>query len=702
MPSLRHRPGDLIQNRYQVRKLLGSGAFGTVYGCLDTEIHVPVAVKELHVLDEPGATGERDSALKQFRAEATHLSRLRHPNIVSGHYEPHTGNWNVCPLCGLDFPSQTRCPEHGAQLIPVTSRHYLVMEYIGGPDLLQAAQQGGGKLPVEDVVRYAEEVSSALAHVHARGYVHRDIKPENIRLRVEAGQSIGEAVLLDFGIATEGQGAGDDKYGTRVQRHTQGGGTVGYAPESPSERRQPDSRSDIHALGMTLYHLLTACDPTEPSHLREMRRHTPADFVPEISDALDALVMRAVDLDPARRPQHGGEMLALLQGLDEWEDQPAPPPPPVPAPRPVAATPMASSAVHPSIQPFLFRNGAYARDAAELVALMDEQPDEGTRYLVRGEVENWLFSIGEDELAQQARDFRQRYRSRPSHGLEAFLQASGWVSPPDLEASPDELDFGSLSPDGKKTVELRVLNRGRGRLFGKVQATHPAVTTPGQWDGNRERILITFDAFRLRPGRYSGEVNLDSSAGQFSVPFEAHVRGPSWSAPFLTVVVDGIGGMLAGGLLRVLPLMFGAGRPGWGWLTPQTDLKWFPSAPVFGLTLGCLLLLWALIESILRRSCGLFVLAGMFAVLVAIGTGVLGNEILIAGDMNLRPFAEPLVGRFSAGAWAAVGAGLGASLGTLRRSKDLLSERILAIALAWLTVVVFLVMAALGAKSAQF
>ena len=66
MSELKHRAGDLIDNRYQVRKIMGSGAFGTVYGCRDTELDVPVAVKELHVIDE----AERAVALAQFRAEA--------------------------------------------------------------------------------------------------------------------------------------------------------------------------------------------------------------------------------------------------------------------------------------------------------------------------------------------------------------------------------------------------------------------------------------------------------------------------------------------------------------------------------------------------------------------------------------------------------------------------------------------------------
>src|SRR5690554_1102726 len=101
---LQHRAGELIQDRYEVLSLLGSGAFGTVYKCLDRELTTEVAIKELHVLDNV-ATGadEREAALAQFRREALHLSHLRHPNIVSGHYQPHAGTWLICPVCGYSF-----------------------------------------------------------------------------------------------------------------------------------------------------------------------------------------------------------------------------------------------------------------------------------------------------------------------------------------------------------------------------------------------------------------------------------------------------------------------------------------------------------------------------------------------------------------------------------------------------------------------
>ncbi len=679
MPQLHHRQNDRIQNRYEVRKLLGSGAFGTVYGCRDLELDVPVAVKELHVLDESG--GEREHALKQFRAEATHLSKLRHPHIVSGHYEPFSGDWRVCPVCGLDFPAQNRCPDHNAPLVAVSSRHYLVMEYIAGPDLLQLATQNGGRIEAEAALDYGADVASALAHIHARGFVHRDIKPENIRLRAEAD----EAVLLDFGIATSGPAASGDRYGTQVQRHTQGGGTIGYAPESPSERRSPDARSDVHAWGMTMYHLLTARDPTEPNDLRAMRSHTPRDFDPHLPAALDKLVMECIALEPANRPQNGAELVQRIENLTA---------------APVAASAPVSTAVltQSEIEPFVFRSGHYARNVAELAPLLDEFRDEAALRLSRGEIEHWLASTGETELARRAAEIRGRYPARPKQALEAFAQALG-LPRPILEVSSPTLRFGSLSPDAQKTLDLRVENRGRGHLFGLVRASHPAVSTYGEWDGNRARLPVTFDANRLRPGHYAGELSLDSSAGQFSVPFEADVRGPSWLAPFWTVLLYGAAGMVAGGLIRALPALYAPQQVSLGWLNQIP--KWWPVAPLFGGVFGLVLFALVTLESLSRRSCALWLSMGFFGTLAVLGAGIFGNELLTAGDAALRPIFSPNVGPFAPGAWMFAGTLAGALWGSLRRFKDALSIRIGAIALGWGAALLLLYAALSGVASAR-
>ncbi|PQV64560.1 Serine/threonine protein kinase [Abditibacterium utsteinense] len=669
MPQLKHRQNDRIQNRYEVRRILGSGAFGTVYGCRDLEIDVPVAVKELHVLDEDG--GEREAALVQFRAEATHLSKLRHPHIVSGHYEPHAGNWRICPLCGLDFPGSSRCPDHNAVLIPIASRHYLVMEYVSGLDLLQLGEQNGGRIGIETARRYALQIASALSYIHVRGLVHRDIKPENIRLRSDAD----EAVLLDFGIATIGAAPEDgegDRYGTRAQRHTTGGGTVGYAPEAPMERQNPDARSDIHAFGMTWFHLLTGKDPTLPGDLRAMRTHTPRDFAPEIPAALDQLIVDCTHIEAARRPQNGAELLLRLENLN---------------------APATKNQVNPTqrlveppqkiqVAPLYFRSGEGVATVVGLVELFDRFPAEAAQKLFSGEIETWLQTLGETELAQKAGEFRARYRGRPKQGLEAFTQAAG-AELPSLEIDAQSLDFGSLNSTAQKVINLRLQNRGRGHLFGLIRASHPAILTHGEWDGNNAKIPVTFDANRLRPGKYTGEITLDSSAGERIVPFSARVSGPSWLAPFLTVLIYGVLGMAAGALLRTSPFS-DAPNQGLIWLDPLHFHLKLKNQLFFGVNVGAILLVGTTLEAIVRRSCALWLSMCFLVPFLIIGAAIYSADLLVAGDTYLHSVFTHSPGQFAPSAWMLGGATIGAIYGTLRRTKDLFSMRALAIVFGWI------------------
>ena len=695
MSELKHRTGELIQNRYQIRKIMGSGAFGTVYGCRDGELDVPVAVKELHVLDPT----ERAEALKLFRAEAQHLSRLRHPHIVSGHYEPVAGRWHICPIEGLDWPGHSSCPDHGAALVPIEARYYLVMEYIAGPDLLRLCERQGGQLPLDEAALYGTQIAEALAHIHARDLVHRDIKPENIRLRPNADKT-AEAVLLDFGIATQGQGARGDAYGTQAQRHTQGGGTIGYAPESPAERRNPDARSDIHAWGMTWYHLLTGLDPTDPDQLRRMRLHRPRGLRPDISAAWDELIVNCIDPEPANRPQNGAQLLARLNALSA-------PPEPVqtvviaPTPAPVSTqkiqtlAPAKTPVVAPLAPgPLVFRSGHAASTIGELVWLLDAYANEGAQRLFAGEIERWLSHHGETELARQAAIIRSQYDRRPQQGLEAFIAATGLLARPQLRLDRAKLDFGTIGQNGKKTVDLKLENPGRGHLFGIVKASLGAVSTPGGWDGNRARLPVTFDANRLQAGTYQGEIEIESLAGTQRIPFAARVAGPSWWPAFLTVIFCGAAGGISGALARTLPLIGSAPRPGWGWFTAQLEPKWWPVAPYFGATLWACAALWTILEATRKRSCALVIGAGALGTIAALVAGIGGNSLMAQGDIWLKPWLGGHVGSFAAGAWMAAGATLGGAWGALRRARDWFSIRILAVllglgasaALVWLAI----------------
>ncbi len=683
MPQLRHRPRDLIQNRYEVRRLLGSGAFGTVYGCLDEELQTPVAVKELHVLDEPGSgrsgDSERAAALNQFRAEAIHLSKLNHPHIVRGHYQRDAGAWRVCPVCGLDFPQLRTCPDHGAALIEVDSRHYLVMETIGGPDLLTKAEQEGGHLALSESLGWMEQIASALAHVHARGFVHRDIKPENIRLRDD---QTSEAVLLDFGIASQNGTPNGDRYGTRARRVTMGGGTLGYAPPTPAEADNPDARSDIYAFGMTWYHLLCGLDPTEPANERNMQAHTPRDFRPEIPFWLDQLLSDCIALDPARRPQNGTELLERLQrgqGIAPASVNPATPTPavsPIPGSLPTTTTAPFAPPQTPQPPPLLFRSGHYARDLNDLVWLCDEFPDEAATRLYDGEFERWLRAQNNETLARAATSARQLGSKRA--GLETWVQSTGLAARPEVQASLPVLDFGSFGKEQQKTQKLQLRRIGRGYLFGSAATGAGALSTPGAFEGESVDIPFTFDAFRLRPGRYDGQVQLSGSMGQISIPWTARVRGPSVLVPFLVVLGNGAFGMIAGGALRAAPFL----------ATKQQHLNWLSRTPVkepwlvalsFGGAVAASWLAWTIVFALFRRSCGILMSLVLMGTLVSIFCAFAGVTQLMSGDALLKPYMQPIVHDFAAGGWMYAGATIGALGGSLWRWRDLASTRFWAV-----------------------
>ena len=669
MAELKHRIDELIDNRYQVRKIIGSGAFGTVYGCRDLELDVPVAVKELHVLDET----ERAIALAQFRAEAQHLSRLRHPNIVSGHYEPVNGEWHVCPICGLDFSDAQTCPDHGAPLIEIESRYYLVMEYIAGPDLLQLLERRGGKLGEEEATLYGQQIAAALAHIHARDLVHRDIKPENIRLRPNADKT-AEAVLLDFGIATQGHGTPGDAYGTRAQRHTQGGGTIGYAPESPAERRNPDARSDIHAWGMTWYHLLSGLDPTEPDELRRMRVHRLSGFRPELGEDWDELIANCIDPEPSQRPQDGARLLERLDEIVDLDETVVVAP--IAATAPVATRKQASA---PIVEPMVFKSGHAASTVGELVWLLDSYQREGIARLFGGDIERFLQALGESELARRAAQIRVQLGARPAQGLETFIAATGLLARPQLDVRPARLDFGLVPREGKKIINLDLSNRGRGHLFGIIKSSLGAVATPGGWDGNRAKLPVTFDGMRLNAGRYQGEIELESSAGNFRIPFTAQVAGPSWWAPFLTVVGCGSAGAVTGALSRSVPWMYDGVVPGWFVNAIPLD-KWWPVAPLLGATLWACGAVWTSVEALRKRSCGMMIGIGTFGTILAICAGIGGLSLIVELDTILKPIFAPHIHNYAVGGWMASGAAIGAVWGALRRVGDWFSPRILAVA----------------------
>lgn len=212
-------PDTVLQNRYRVVRQLGQGGMGTVYEAKALRLNTTVALKETHFTDE--------KLRKQFEREAQLLAGLRHPALprVIDHFD------------------------EGAGL-------YLVMDFIEGEDLWEMQQKKGSAFPVEDVLKWAEQLLDALEYLHSQEppVIHRDIKPQNLKV---TGR--GQIILLDFGLAKGFAG--------QISRVTTSGSIFGYTPNyAPLEQIQgtgTDPRSDLYSLAATLYRLITNATPPD-------------------------------------------------------------------------------------------------------------------------------------------------------------------------------------------------------------------------------------------------------------------------------------------------------------------------------------------------------------------------------------------------------------------------------------------------------
>jgi len=282
-------PQTLLTGRYLILQKVGQGGMGAVYKAADTRISGKTwAIKELSeaALVDPQ---ERQQALHAFRQEAEMLARLEHPNL----------------------PKVVDCFEDNG-------RQYLVMDYVDGETLEHTLGRELGPLPESRVVDWALQLCDVLAYLHAQQppIIFRDLKPDNIML-----DKAGKIKLIDFGIARFFK-AGKSKDTIAI-------GTRGYAAPEQYGKAQTDVRSDIFALGATLHHLLTGYDPaTNPLQFPPIRL-----LNPRVSTTLEAVIARALAIDPGARWQTVTEIRQALSG-------PSVPRPLVP-PTPLAPPPTA-------------------------------------------------------------------------------------------------------------------------------------------------------------------------------------------------------------------------------------------------------------------------------------------------------------------------------------------------------------------------
>ena len=272
-------------SHYRLIEKIGEGGMGSVWKALDARLDREVALKIL-----PSRVAGDPRALARFEREARAVAALTHPHILAVHDVGH---------------------EDGI--------HFVVMELLEGETLRQRLAEG--PLPLRKTVEFAAQIARGLAAAHDKGIVHRDLKPDNVFVTRD-----GQVKILDFGLAKlepAPRGTALDTEVATVTRHTDPGvvlGTVGYMSPEQVRGQEADGRSDIFALGVVLYEMVTgkrafSCDSSvetmtailkeEPADLQEISR--------EVSPALERIIRHCLEKRPEERFQSARDVAFDLE-----------------------------------------------------------------------------------------------------------------------------------------------------------------------------------------------------------------------------------------------------------------------------------------------------------------------------------------------------------------------------------------------------
>jgi serine/threonine-protein kinase len=264
----------LLAERYRIVALLGRGGMGEVYRADDLVLGQPVALKFL-----PEAAVGNEELLNRFRNEVRTARRVSHSNVCRvydvGEVEGHT---------------------------------FLSMEYVDGEDLASLLRRIG-RLPPDKAVEIARQLCAGLAAAHKEGVLHRDLKPANVML-----DSRGRAVITDFGLA----GLVDQIQGPDMRS-----GTPAYMSPEQLAGKDVTAKSDLYSLGLVLYEIFTGKRAFEADTLAELVRvrnekpvSNPSSWVKDLDPAVERVIMRCLEPEPAARPASALAVAAALPGGD--------------------------------------------------------------------------------------------------------------------------------------------------------------------------------------------------------------------------------------------------------------------------------------------------------------------------------------------------------------------------------------------------
>ena len=266
--------GQMLDNRYEILEVIGSGGMAVVYKALCHRLNRYVAIKILR--DEYANDPE---FREHFRAESQAVAMLSHPNIVAVY----------------DYSRDLSC-------------QYIVMELIEGITLKQYMLKKGA-LNWNEALHFSTQIAKALSHAHSKGIIHRDIKPQNIMVCKD-----GSIKVADFGIAdleTDDDGSAQETMGS-----------IHYISPEQAHGEGSDTRADIYSLGVVMYEMLTGRLPYDGETMEaiSVQRMSgaltpPGEIKPDIPLRLEDITLRTMEADPDARYQTAGELVDDLEAF---------------------------------------------------------------------------------------------------------------------------------------------------------------------------------------------------------------------------------------------------------------------------------------------------------------------------------------------------------------------------------------------------